>query len=226
MANRKAAAIRWRDQGFTADQVAKIGTAAGWGPVETIKVLKVCFEIGLGEGKTIVDRLQDSDSQKANDYLRYQANLASRFPLDATEADVERMESVTGWNMKLWALIQAGRYPAIESALARFDPLMRTFPAIPIETARALVLSVISEWDIEMELLDDATTEYDFGWVFASQPSAFIKTGAISDMAVDHGPFLVDKFTSVLWATGSSLSIEEYVSNYRSMGNPLLPQPT
>lgn len=122
-ADRGVAAIRWRDQGFTADQVAEMGTAAGWSSVETIKVLKVCFEIGLGEGKTMIDRLQDSTSDNANNYLRYQADLASRFPLDVTEADAQRMKSVTGWNLKFWALVQAGRYSDIEWALDRFDPL-------------------------------------------------------------------------------------------------------
>lgn len=224
MANRKAAAIRWRNQGFKARQVAEMGMAAGWGPVETIKVLKIYFGVGLGEGKTMVDRLQDSDSEKASDYLHYQAQLASRFPHDATGADIERMELVSGWTMKLWALVQAGRYPDIESALDRFDPFAKTFQVMLIDAAREMVLAVISEWEIEMELLDDVTTEYEFGWAFAAQSSAFARTGDMLDAAVGHGPFLVDKFTGVLWATGSGLSTEKYVSNYRRTGDPLPPR--
>ncbi len=216
-------AIGWRDQGFSAEQVAELCVAAGWSPIDTIKVLKKHFGVGLGEGKTMVDRLQDPATRNANDFLRYQAELVLRFPEDATEADIERMESITGWNMKLWALVQAGRYEDIEAALDRFDPHTMTFPAMPIAAARDMVLAVISKWEIEMELLDDLTTDYDFGWTFSTQSSEFVRTGDMLDMAVGHGPFLVDKFTGVLWSTGSAFPTDACVANYRATGDPSRP---
>lgn len=221
-----ASAIRWREQGFSADQGAELGTAAGWSQVETMKLLKKYFDVGLGEGKTMVDRLQDPGTRKANDFLRYQAELVLRFPEEATEADIERMESITGWNMKLWALVQADRYEDIEAALDRFDPQAMMFPAMSLYDARELVLSEISSWEVEMKLRDAHTTEYDFGWTFVCQSLDFIRTGNFLDMAVGIGPFLVDKFTGVMWRAGSAFSTEVSVANYRGTGNPLRPRPT
>lgn len=221
-----ATAMQWREQGFAAEHVAELGTAAGWSPIETIKVLKKCFDVGLGEGKSMVDRLQDPATRKANDYLRYQAELVLRFPEEATETEIERMESITKWNMKLWALVQSDRYDDIEVALDRFDPHAMTFPAMPIAIAREMVLAVISEWEIDMEILEDQTTEYDFGWTFSTQSSDFVRTGDMLDMAVGHGPFLVDKFTGVLWATGSAFPSDVGVANYRATGDPSRPAAT
>jgi len=69
---------------------------------------------------------------------------------------------------------------------------MMTFPAVPI-AEREMVLVVISNWKIEIELLDGLTTGYDFGWTFSTQSSRFIRTGDVLDMAVGHCPFLIDK---------------------------------
>lgn len=209
-----------RRQGFTPEQVAALCAADDWSAIEIIKMLKTDFDISLGEGKTIVDQLQSSQTATANDYLRYQAELTLRFPAEATSAEFERFESVTGSTVKLWALVQAGRHAEIAAAIDRFDPNTMSFRPLSIAEARTLVESVLAGWDTEMEILDDRTTEHDFGWTFAAQSSAYVRTGDSLDMVIGHGPFVVDKFTGALWTTSSALSIDEHVANYRASGDP------
>ena len=60
-----------------------------------------------------------------------------------------------------------------------------------IDGARELVLSEISSWKVDMDLMDEHTTEYDFGWSFVCQSSEFLRTDNKLDMAVGHGSFLL-----------------------------------
>lgn len=223
-ADQRAAVARWRRRGFTADQTARLAITSGWQPVAVIKVLKEAFGLTIGQGKVLVDGLRDTDARIADEYLRLQAELAARFPPDASEADVDRMEIETGWTKKLWALVAAGRAEDAASALDRFDPESMTFQPLALHEASSMVQSEISPWPISMVILEDQTSEYEFGWTFSCQSAAYAQSGDMLDMAVGHGPFLVDKYTGALWATGSASPKTVLVANYRSSGNPSIDQ--
>lgn len=102
------------------------------------------------------------------------------------------------------------------------------------EEARAIARARIEDWNTEekqladhkgseqitIALLDAPIAEGDFGWVFASQSVAFIKTGSFSDRLVGNVPLLVDRRTGTLFECGTADPIETYISNFLNYGHP------
>ena len=72
----------------------------------------------------------------------------------------------------------------------------------------------------QLQIIDDQTEEYEFGWVFYYNSARYIETKDVKDMLVGHGPLLVDRNSSEIIETGSAHSAEFYINNYVSTGNP------
>lgn len=214
-----AVAERWRAQQFSAGEAAELAVASGWSPAATIKMLKLHFQVNLSKGKAMVDACLSADDMVATNYLRVQAEFALRLPPETTEEDLERFESATGWARKLRGLIKDDRLDDAYAALDRFDPETMTFHLLELADALRLVEQEINDWPMEMQILGDATQEFDFGWLIWCQAAKYIESGDIFDVAIGHGPFVVDKFTGAMWATGSAPT--DRVGNYRRTGNPM-----
>lgn len=219
-AEERHTASQWRAQGAAAEEAVQLALASGWRPMTVIKMLWETYGLGVGLSKSLVDSHLDADLRVANEYLRLQLDLVGRFAGDATEADLDQMDAATGWSAKCWALVSAGRAEIVAKALDRFDQDARTLEPIAIDQARALVEHAISDWPMPMAIVDSHTAEFDFGWTFNCQSEAFIRSGDMLDIAVGHGPFLVDRFMGALWPTGSAIPQEKLVENYRATGDP------
>lgn len=63
-------------------------------------------------------------------------------------------------------------------------------------------------------VLDDCTIEKQWGWVFFYQSSEYLETGDFSSQLAGNAPFIVNKYTGELIATGTALPIEDYINEY------------
>lgn len=93
------------------------------------------------------------------------------------------------------------------------------------EQARQLIasrLSNVAEWpsDDEPVILDEATIEKPWGWVFFYTSRKWRETQDIRYAVGGNAPLIVEKETGRVLETGTALPIEHYVSNYERCGNP------
>jgi len=78
------------------------------------------------------------------------------------------------------------------------------------EDAKQLVFSRINEKDpyssdnAERVVLDDATIEKEYGWVFFYQSKKYLETGKINDALAGNAPIIVNKRTGELIKTGTA----------------------
>jgi|GEM_PF-3832699 len=220
MPDQDTSARNWKAQGFTAEHVAQMATELGWSPIETIKALKKHFDVGIGDGKMLVDRTLDKPTRQANEYLRLQFEFVANLPHWVTEDDLEALEEDSGWNLKLFALVAAGRHDDAVAAIKRFEPSEMRFRPLAEADAAQLVRDEIATWGHPMQLLEEHTREHSFGWSFSCQSVAYVESGDFRDMVVGHGPFIVDRWTAVLWSTGPAFLLEDCVQNYLATGDP------
>jgi hypothetical protein len=68
--------------------------------------------------------------------------------------------------------------------------------------------------DVEFVIVDDATLERSFGWVFFWNSREFVETGDIQHALLGNAPFIVDKEAGTFHVTGTGRSIEEYIREY------------
>ena len=83
------------------------------------------------------------------------------------------------------------------------------------QKARALAecwINLICE--VECEIVDEATIERPYGWVFFYQSRSFLETGDFSDQLAGNGPVLVDRINWNLKTFGTSKDIEEYLTEF------------
>jgi len=69
-------------------------------------------------------------------------------------------------------------------------------------------------------LIEDATIEEDFGWVFFYQSQRYLESGDVSDMLAGNAPIIVSRVDGSLHETGTAHSLEFYVENFKRSGNP------
>ena len=94
------------------------------------------------------------------------------------------------------------------------------------EDARALVEQYLAEQDLTVDvdvvLLDDATIERPWGWVFFYESRQFVESGDSDEFLLGNVPLIVERGSGRLILTGSAESIEFYVENYEATGDPHL----
>ena len=74
--------------------------------------------------------------------------------------------------------------------------------------------------DDTLVVLEDATLEYDFGWVFFFDSRRHADTGNFEDLLVGNAPIIFEKATGMIVTTGTAEPVESYVHAYRKSGNP------
>ena len=70
------------------------------------------------------------------------------------------------------------------------------------------------ELEVPVVVLDHATKEFEFGWVFFYQSEEFVRTGNASAMLAGNSPLLVNRFSGEVATTGTALSLQHYINQY------------
>jgi hypothetical protein len=86
------------------------------------------------------------------------------------------------------------------------------------EEARSLVEAIIAETELPggdaAIIVDNATIEKDWGWVFFYQSRQFLDTGDFSSRLLGNAPIIVNGRTGVAAHTGTAYPIEHYITEY------------
>ena len=95
-----------------------------------------------------------------------------------------------------------------------------------IDEAQALVYAIVNEPDPyspdrpELVILEDATIETDWGWIFFYQSSEYLNSGVFGDQVAGNAPYIVDRLTGSATATGTAFPIEHYIEEYEKQREP------
>lgn len=85
--------------------------------------------------------------------------------------------------------------------------------------AREIVEKAINEnYDVpgdQLVILDDATIEEDFGWVFFYSSRKFLETGDEQYLIAGNAPVIVSRDDGSLEWLGTALPVEDYVAEYK-----------
>ena len=93
------------------------------------------------------------------------------------------------------------------------------------EEARQLVVSHVGrpDWlplEDEWVVIDEATIEKPWGWVFFHTSKLWRDTGEIQYAVAGNSPLIVERRGGRILATGTALAIERYIENYERSGDP------
>ena len=92
------------------------------------------------------------------------------------------------------------------------------------DTAKQLALERVSQsWgiaDAYPVIVDEATIERDFGWVFFYDSSRHIETGDFSDALAGNAPIIVNKHDGSLHVAGTYKPAPEFIEAYERTGDP------
>jgi len=86
--------------------------------------------------------------------------------------------------------------------------------------AEAYLKSIEPEVGLELVLLDEATMEQSFGWLFFYNSRSFVETGNFSDCLAGNAPLIVSRADGAIHVTGTAFPIEHYISNFLATGDP------
>ncbi len=82
------------------------------------------------------------------------------------------------------------------------------------------ILRLPQEYDIlELGLVEEATIEGDFGWVFFYTTRAYLETQDDRYALVGNAPILISRRDGSLHITGTAYPIDFYINNFRRTGN-------
>ena len=73
---------------------------------------------------------------------------------------------------------------------------------------------------LEMVIVESATIEGEFGWVFFYDSRKYIETGDDAHAIVGNAPLLVSRADGSLHVTGTALPPEDYIENFKRTGSP------
>ena len=94
------------------------------------------------------------------------------------------------------------------------------------EQARELVAKQVCgrpDWlppDDEIIIIDEATIEKPWGWVFFFSSKQWMETNDTKYAIAGNAPIIVEKETGRLITTGTARETEYYIENYERTGNP------
>ena len=86
--------------------------------------------------------------------------------------------------------------------------------------ARARVQAAINHPDgPPMVVLDAATVERDYGWVFYYTTRRHKESGALEDYVPGNAPILVTRHDGALHPMGLTRTVEQYLADYERLGH-------
>ena len=86
------------------------------------------------------------------------------------------------------------------------------------DKVQAYLRDLSSAEDYDLAIIDEATIEGSFGWVFFYDSDRFLATRNIVDKVVGNGPVLISKEDGALHRTGSAFPVEYYIENFVRYG--------
>jgi hypothetical protein len=91
---------------------------------------------------------------------------------------------------------------------------------LTFEQAKERITKLINELgaqaDDEWVVVPEDTIERKWGWVFGYQSSRYLETGKISYALAGNAPYIVNKYTGEIKATGTALPLEQYLKEYEA----------
>ena len=69
-------------------------------------------------------------------------------------------------------------------------------------------------------MIDEATIERPWGWVFFHTSKLWRETGEIRYAVAGNAPLIVEREGGKILATGTAHAVEHYIANYERHGNP------
>lgn len=70
------------------------------------------------------------------------------------------------------------------------------------------------ESDEDIAIVEGATLERPFGWVFFCNTRQYVETGNVSHSLAGNAPYIVNQVTGAVVLTGTAYPIEHYISAY------------
>ncbi len=74
--------------------------------------------------------------------------------------------------------------------------------------------------NIKLQIQNEITQEYDFGWVFFYNTTKFIETGDFRNALAGNVLLIVNKISGDLIEAGTAKDISYYIDNYIKSGDP------
>jgi hypothetical protein len=71
--------------------------------------------------------------------------------------------------------------------------------------------------DVPLKLVEDATIEKTFGWVFFYNSAKYLESGSFSDALMGNAPIIVGR-DGAIHVTGTAHPIEHYLSEFERLG--------
>jgi len=68
----------------------------------------------------------------------------------------------------------------------------------------------------DLAVIDSSTVERPFGWVFFYDIREYLQTGKASAVLAGNSPYIVNRFTGAVVATGTGHPLEYYVATYEA----------
>jgi hypothetical protein len=95
---------------------------------------------------------------------------------------------------------------------------------IPFHQAKQIIQSHLASISRDLEpdaavIVESATIERAFGWVFFYQSREYLKSGSIRHALAGNAPLIVDRLTGDIVATGTTHPIEHYLAEYEAPRN-------
>ena len=72
--------------------------------------------------------------------------------------------------------------------------------------------------DYKLVIIDNATINNDFGWVFFYNSNKYIETHNFSDMLVGTAPIIISRKDGSMHETGTAEPVEYYIENLKKYG--------
>jgi hypothetical protein len=89
-----------------------------------------------------------------------------------------------------------------------------------IQQARAIAADHLSAVTPPVDIIDVATQEHEFGWVFFYDSRRYLETGEFSCRLAGNAPLLIERLSGRLWTLGTARSLDFYLDNFRRSGDP------
>ena len=90
---------------------------------------------------------------------------------------------------------------------------------IPLEEARARAGKVLDELggkvDVELAIVDEATRDAGWCWVFFYNSRKYLITGAVRDALAGNGPIVVEKATGLVHRLTAARPLDEQLGELR-----------
>ena len=67
----------------------------------------------------------------------------------------------------------------------------------------------------ELQIIEEATIEVAFGWVFSYNTKEYLDTGNIMYALAGNAPLILDRQDGSIHETGTALPIEHYIKQYK-----------